>query len=397
VGSNVRGNTTRMLDVQENSLHYFQRPDAGHVSVDPNLTSMTGYGARLWLNKQKGNWLSNSAIGFMTPQFDVNDLGFMSRADVINTHIGGGYRWTNVTSWRKYAHIIAAAYNGRDFDGNTTSRGLWMGTNFEQYNNWSYQVNLLYAPRTMNPRKTRGGPVMVNPSVSQFYQYWDTDSKRKLFYYIETGGTFDDVGSQDYWTNPGVEWKPVSNITLRIGPSFERNIQDAQYVTTLADPTATQTYANRYVMAELDQTTISANLRLNWSFTPNLSLETFVQPLVSSGRYFDYKSLARPRTYDFDPLAVASYDPSSNDITLVGPGGALTPFSRPDFNFMSLRGNAVFRWEYMPGSTLFFVWTQERSDNENTGEFDAGQSFHQLSGMPTNNVFMVKLTYYLNR
>ena len=80
-----------------------------------------------------------------------------------------------------------------------------------------------------------------------------------------------------------------------------------------------------------------------------------------------------------------------------GPGPAETlSFGKPDFNFKSLRGNAVLRWEYMPGSTLYFVWTQSRSDFEDTGEFNFGASMARMLQAPAENILMIKATYWWN-
>jgi hypothetical protein len=165
----------------------------------------------------------------------------------------------------------------------------------------------------------------------------------------------------------------------------------------MADPAASATYGRRYVFARLDQTTLSANLRLNVSFTPAMSLEFFGQPLVSAAEFNDYKELARPKSLDFigQGAGAWTYDPETHLFDPDGPGGA-RPYIN-DFNFKSLRGNAVFRWEYLPGSTFFLVWTQERTDQEPIGSFQAGPSFSRLSRADADNVFLAKLTYYLTR
>ena len=182
-----------------------------------------------------------------------------------------------------------------------------------------------------------------------------------------------EIDAYNYYVQPGIEWKPVSSLTLNVGPQFARDVEDAMYVDTYDDPTATETYGKRYVFAHLDQKTLSANIRLNWAFTPRVSLQTFVQPLISSGAYSGYKALAVPRSYEFVPVPY---------------GG------NPNFNYVSLRGNAVFRWEYRPGSTLYLVWTQERSDNQSQGEFNFRPDWARLMNTDTNNIFLVKLSYY---
>jgi hypothetical protein len=238
-------------------------------------------------------------------------------------------------------------------------------------------------------RRTRGGPLTLNKPGFETYLYYDTDGKAKLFYFIDTY-TYSKPESDSYvWSVfPGVEWKPVSNITLRVAPGFERSIEDVQYVDQFDDAAATGTYGRRYVFAELDQRTLSAQIRLNWAFTPTISLQTYIQPLISAGNYYEFKSLAEPKSYDY-----TAYDylgtpyPGSSDL----PGN-------PDFNFKSLRGNAVFRWEYRPGSALYLVWTQERVHDEqnSSGEFNMSQNVDQLITADPDDVFLAKITFYFD-
>ena len=398
VSSFVHGSATRMTALQRGPQHYFQRPDARSFAVDSSATSLTGYGARLWLNKQNGPVLLNSAVGFMNPKFDVNDLGIQSRADVINAHVGSGYAWNAPNRWRKYANVLGAVFQSRDFDDNIVSEGVWAKGQIEFPNNYSWNTNLSHDPGTVNNRRTRGGPLTLNRPSTGGYMYFDTDGKAKRFYSFEISTEFSESGSKYYSISPGIELKPVSSMSLRIAPSFERVLEDAQYVGAQSDPLMAATFGRRYVFATLDQKTISAQIRLNWAFTPRLSLQTYIQPLISAGDYYGYKELARPRSYDFVP-----YDPGG--ITTIAGGdsldldgaGALAPIANPDFNIRSLRGNSVLRWEYMPGSTLYLVWTQDRSDDGRTGEFDPSRSFDRLVNARANNIFLAKVTYYFNR
>jgi len=158
------------------------------------------------------------------------------------------------------------------------------------------------------------------------------------------------------------------------------------------------------VFGVLNQTELSAGIRLNWTYTPKLSLQLYAQPLISAGRYGSYRELARPRSADFthygvDNGSTIAYVDSTKSYE-VDPDGAgpAQPFSfgKPDFNFRSLRGNAVLRWEYMPGSTLYFVWTQSRSDFEDVGNFRFGPSMRRMFDAPAENIFMIKATYWWN-
>jgi hypothetical protein len=187
-----------------------------------------------------------------------------------------------------------------------------------------------------------------------------------------------------------------------VGPGLERNIEYSQWVDRFDDPSATATFGRRYVFAVLNQTTVSANIRLNWTFTPKLSLQLFLQPLISANDYHDFKELARPGSYDFNTYGTGGStialhggdyqaDPDGN-----GPVAPLS-FPNPDFNFKSLRGNAVLRWEYLPGSTLYFVWTQTRSESDNNSDFQFDRSVHQLLDTTPDNIFLIKLSYWWNK
>jgi hypothetical protein len=194
--------------------------------------------------------------------------------------------------------------------------------------------------------------------------------------------------------SPTVMWKPVSSVSLSFGPGFERVIEEAQYVTTVPDPAATATYGNRYVFAHLDQKTLYASLRLDWSFTPRLSLQLYAQPLVSSARFTDYKELAVPRTRDFTHYDDVTF--SDGEVNVTPASGSPFSIGDQDFDFKSLRGNAVLRWEYLPGSTFYAVWTQERVDDGLMPEFGVGRALTRLLETKASNIFVVKATRYFS-
>ena len=372
--SRVEGDRARMIKLQQGSTHYFQRRDASHVEVDSSLTQLTGYGSRYWINKQKGATLFNAAIGFLTPEFEVNDLGYQTRSDLVNGHIGTGYKWTRPTRSRRYQSLKVATFGTFDYGGNLTKQGQQV-LGYTEFNNgyaWDYYAS--YNPQTLNNRRTRGGPLTLNPRQWYLGSDFNTDSQKRLYYYLSASGGRSESGAWSLDVSPGMEWRPTGALTIKVGPSYEHVEDDAQYVDTQKDTTAIETYGQRYLFATVQQNTVSASLRLNWAFTPTLSLQTYVQPFVSTADYFDFKALIRPRSYAFAPA------PYSGD--------------NPDFTVRSLKGSAVMRWEYRPGSALFLIWTQKRSDSEPIGVFDLGQVRERLGLARPENVLMAKLSYY---
>ncbi len=404
--TNAAGDRERMISLQRNSQHYFQRPDAPFLGVDSSLTSMTGYGARISLNKNKGHFFSNSAFGILSPNFEVNDLGFESRADVINMHIGGGYSWSDPGEIFRYAESGGAIYQNFDYDGNVTWRGVFEYGNLQFLNYYSFNWNVAYNPETFNDRRTRGGPLTLNPSGYQLNLDVTTDS-RKSFEAEVSWFTYQSGWQRDIQDFVSLTWRPVANVSVSVAPTFENDREAAQWVTSVDDPTATATYEGRYVFADLNQNTLSANIRLNWTFTPTLSLQLFMQPLISSGHYTNFKELARPRSFDFNVYGTGSStltetksaDGSvsySADPDGAGPAAPIT-FDNPDFNTKSLRGNAVLRWEYVPGSVVYFVWTQSRFDQTAyDGNFQFSNSMDSLFSTQADNIFLVKFSYWFN-
>ncbi|HEX2251495.1 MAG TPA: DUF5916 domain-containing protein [Gemmatimonadales bacterium] len=398
--SRVAGTPERLRNLQENSVHYFQRPDADYLGVDSNATSLSGYAARVSLNKQKGNWLFNSAVGVVDPGFELNDLGFQFRGDQINSHLMFGHKWTRpgrlFRSWR----LNFAGFRSYNFGGDVTWTGLFLTGLYELRNFSTGRWFVAYNPKTLSDRRTRGGPLMVNQPGVEWEFTMDSDPNRRWVYGWGLHGNHYQRGWEESWTAwASLEWKPGARVSLRVEPQVGRSRTSAQYVDTFEDPLASATFGHRYVFADLDQTTVSASVRLNWIFTPRLSLEMYAQPLLSSGHYTGFKELAQPRSYEFNrypnPLDTADPDRIVLDPDGSGPVGGYE-IDDPNFSLASLRGNAVLRWEYSPGSTLFLVWTQTRSDTETIGSFRTGRALNRLWTADADNIFMVKVSYWWN-
>ena len=174
----------------------------------------------------------------------------------------------------------------------------------------------------------------------------------------------------------------------------------AQWIDNFEDESAAHTYRHRYLFAILDQKQLSASFRFNFTFTPKLSFQAYFQPLIAVGKYSDYKELAEAKTFNF-----IHYGENGTSITPDGDGYEIDPdgtgqhnywVENYDFNYKSLRGTALLRWEYSPGSTMFLVWTHDRSDEEEIGDFRFRRDFKTLSKMKSDNIFLLKISYWWN-
>lgn len=211
-------------------------------------------------------------------------------------------------------------------------------------------------------------------------------------------------------TNIGI--KPASNVEVRVGPELDRSRSIGQYVTAVSDATAEATFGRRYVFSTVDQTTLSTGIRTSVAFSPTLTVESYLQPFVSSGDYGPLKQLRAPRTYEFDvygqdvgtsvrdSLGTYTVDPDGG-----GPAASFRVRDR-DYSFRSFNGSAVVRWEWHRGSTLYVVWQQNRSltrtatgesaSDDRIGRFSPYRETRALFDIPPQNVLQVKVTYWLN-
>jgi hypothetical protein len=237
----------------------------------------------------------------------------------------------------------------------------------------------------------------------------DTDSRKAVVLGFYPNYSKTDEGYSSYNLQFNVRMKPASNVDLSVAPYYNKSTSARQFVRAVTDPTATEFYGRRYLLADLDQKSLGFDTRLNVTFTPGLTLELFAQPFVSSAHYTRFKEIAAPRSQaavvfgedagTVTPVQNGSGEVSRYDIDPDGDGPApLIQLQNPNFNLSSLRGNAVLRWEYRPGSTLFLVWTRQGSDfTPFTGDLRLGRDLDRLLDAETDNVFLVKMTYWINR
>ncbi len=398
--SGISGSREALTDLQEAPQHYYQRPDFRFRQLDSTRTSLSGWAGRVILNKEKGNFFLNAALGVISPGFDTNELGFHSRGNVINQHLVLGYRWFEPGKVFRNVGWFAANFRTFDFDGNKTSEGFMSFFHGQLLNYAGLFGRAGYFLKTLDITRTRGGPIMENPPGFFVGFAASSDSRKDFRVRVSVDYGASQPGGWQYKTGVRFQWRPGTQMQLSLRPQFFRDHTIAQYVTTVPDEAASHTFGKRYVFAILDQKQISASLRLNYTFSPTLSFQMFLQPLIAAGKYRDFKELARPRTFDFvhygqNGTTISRFD-DYYEVDPDGSGQHRFEIDNPDFNFKSLRGTAVLRWEFAPGSTFFFVWTHDRSAVENQGVFNIGRDFGNLLKASSDNVFLLKLTYWWN-
>ncbi len=396
-GTQVSGSKERIYDLQQSWPHYYQRPDQDHVELEDNATTLNGWSGRFTLNKENGNFLFNVALGMISPGFDSRDIGFQWSADVINGHIMVGYQ--SFKKWKFIREWNLLFFTQRNYNFNWDLVGeqrLICIANVKLKNFWEVYFQMSYNPERWDQTRTRGGPLML----LQTYTWYDwgifSDRRKPLVFNFSGYHLVNDWGRTTHAVAISLEWKPGSNFYISISPNYQHGMNSSQWVSNIEDEVMTDTYGTRYIFANLDQKTLSCSIRLNWIFSPRLSLQAYIQPFISVGNYTNLKEFARPRSYDFNVYGSGTSTISYEDETYTinpGDGGEIFTISDPNFNLKSLRGTVVLRWEFRAGSTLYLVWTQNRADYEDPGDFAFGRDIGRMVKAPGDNIFMLKFTY----
>jgi hypothetical protein len=411
------GGTSSAIDLTEqSSAHYFQRPDRRVTSdgifntkFDPNATSLQGYGFYTRLAKNPGNWFWETAQNWRSPGFETNDLSFLDRADYKWMNANAGHQWTTPGRWYRNAVILGGGQQQFNYDGDKTDLQTQLYFASEFLNYWNLRTFFIHHPTVLDDRLTRGGPIEMRTGYNFEEVEVSTDARRRAVFDVAVQ-TQKGIGSgtHTFILQPGVALKPAANVFVSLTPSYAAGEDDAQYVTVVSDPTAKPFFGNRYVFAFIKTHTLSLDTRINWTFTPNLTLQLYAQPFIASGAYSSFREFAAPRTaqkliygQDIGTITRTAATATSGAIYTVDPDGAgpAAPFSfgDPSFTFRSLIGNAVIRWEYRPGSTLFFVWTQNRTGSDTNGNFDFTRERTAIFRDRPTNVFQIKVNYWIGR
>jgi hypothetical protein len=401
-GSYVSGSADAMSRLQRAPQRYYQRPDAPHVEFDPNATNLRGWTGSVNLNRNSGVHGANVALWAVSPGFDSGDAGFNFNGDRGGMHAVYQWRNPNVNRFARDRSISIAKWYTWNFARELQGDGIFVFGNVQFRNYWSVFGNGFLFRGSQDDRRTRGGPSMASPAERGLSLGIESDGRKRVS--AGTNGNIftSDSGGSSVSARVNVRYRPAASLEVSTGPNFERSLQPAQYVGTFADPVATATSGARYVFGTLRQKEFSLQTRVNFVLSPKISLQIYMQPLVSVGDYEEFKELARPRTFEFIRIGrdrgALAYDSTTRQYSVMpGDGGIPFAFGNPNFNFKSLRLNAIFRWEWRPGSAMYFVWTEQRQDLAHPGEFAFGRDVSRIFRAPADDVILFKIAYWFQR
>lgn len=398
VTSHVTGSAEAIENTQLSLTHLFQREDAGHLDVDSNRTSLTGTGGKLELGKAGGgNWRYQGGVVWRSPELELNDVGFLRRADQVVQYVELERLFLKPTSFYRNARLSLEQLSSYDFDGSYNRLEYEFEGEITYKNNWWTEIGGAHKPRVYSNSVLRGGPRWQWSQENYGYFFLGSDKRKKF------NVTLGYVNSQAKQKNFefiqyvfGFNYQPFNAFSLSVSSEYEENPNKTRYVDQIDYGSL-----KRYVTAAIDQKTFSTSIRLNYSLNPNLSIQYYAEPFISKGTYTDFNYVNNAAAADISER-VTLY--GSNQISRLEVNGdylidenldGLVDYEieNPDFSYVQFRSNLVLRWEYIPGSEIFLVWSQGvtgSGDPMNTLGRDLDR---QILGQKKDNTFLIKATY----
>lgn len=399
--SRVDGSTEAISSTQQSWIHAFQRPDATHLTFDSTRTSLMGHGGKIVLAKYGGRLKFMAATAWKSPGLELNDVGYMRQADNILEVFWMGYRIYEPFSIFRNLNLNFNQWTEWNFAGELTGPGGNINAHTQFKNYWRFSFGTNYNGEGLATSELRGGPALkVSGTKNLWFSIGSNDQKKITagFQMMALESNVKDAKSiYDY--NLSLAYRPSKSLKITVTPSFNTNNDELQYVTQ-------QEYGNTtdYLFARIRQKTLSASLRVNYNITPDLSIQYWGQPFVSSGKYSEFKRITNSRADAYDDRFALltpqelSYQAQDELYRVNDPqGSSLYTFDQPDFNIKQFLSNMVVRWEYMPGSTIYLVWSQTRNHHLANGNFDMENDVRQLFDTKPYDVFLVKMSVRLGR
>ncbi|AUP81488.1 hydrolase [Flavivirga eckloniae] len=398
VMSHVEGSEKSILRTQLSIPHLFQRTDAGHVSIDPTKTSLTGTGGDIKFGKAgQGHLKFETGFTWRSPELELNDLGFMLEADDIQNYAGITYNSLKPFGAFRKGTLTYQHWFKWDFEGNLNYIDWDVEARGTFQNNWNATVGFFSQPHIYSKSLLQGGPRIYLPDQYGFWWALGTDTRKKLSFSLD-GWT--KTGNEDSYflldNGLKITYQPINQFSLSVSPRYNMIRHRLQY-----NETVDFSGLPRYIMSKLDRDTFSLAFRFNYTINPNLSIQYYAEPYISKGVYsnFGYMNHALAKSHN-EQIAYYTdsqifFDETNNNYAIdeASDDSVDYHFKDPDFSFAQFRSNLVVRYEYKPGSEIFLVWAQGITDN-NRPTGGLFRSFdNQIFSAQPNNTFLIKATY----
>jgi hypothetical protein len=393
--SDIQGDKQAISNLQLSPVHYFQRADADYLEYDPDKTSLSGWGGLLKGGKRSGKFRATGSLNWRSPGVDFNDVGYLLQADILNELVNLKYTVTHPKGIvRSYFVEFEQEHDWSYGFENTLDRLKLHG--YLQLNNlWCAHLNLKKNFNIYDTRELRGGPNLYKEGCNDGELFIQTNSVKNFWAGFGPRLKFysDKISKTSYFTL-FMKWQISDRFNITSRTIFDHSIDHHQFVKQTTDLTG----STKYLVGTIDRNTLSSTLRFEYYISPEISLQYYGNPYASTGTYENFREVADASNRSLDKRYVSlTENPSSNNNLILKKNGVSAySIKNPDFNFQEFRSNLVGRWEFRPGSTLYLVWTNTRSAYSDQLGQSIWKSFGNIWNVKSENVFMVKFSYWFS-
>jgi len=397
IASKINGSTEAILDQQTSSRRYYQRPDANYLSVDSSRTSLTGHGGTILLGKQ-----ANSGLQFLfnatwrSPGLELNDVGYLRQANTVFQFFWMGYTITKPFSIFRRINLNFNQWSGWDFGGVNMFNGGNFSVGFQFKNLWSFSTGYNYEFDEISNTMLWGGPSMKLPGNQNAWFGISSNQTKKLYfeasYYFSKGReNFNKASGYDI----NFTYRPADNISFSLSPNYFEYQTQLQYIDEVE-------YNNqpRYIFGSMNQKTFMVTARIDFNITPDLTIQYYASPFICAGDFSDFKRITDPkadeyknRFYIYGAELIYNNNDEAYEVDESKNTQTDYSFGNPNFNFKQLRSNLVIRWEYTPGSLLYLVWSQGKTEEDSYGNFRYIDDMKNLFSTKGHNTFLIKISH----
>jgi len=390
--SSLHGNENAIRRLKQTAVHYYQRQSAsGYLNLDNDKRSLEGTGGYVKFGR-KGNakWIFSETYSWSSPGFDLNDIGYLKQTDFRSNTTEIGFRKTNI--WKQFRSntLTLSQQNKWDYGGNAFSNDLALEWVTMTLNRLELDVKQSYCWNYLDSRMLRGGPdVRFNPYFQTTAKF-NTDKARRMIFTLQYTGSHNTDGYNHYNTlSPNLTFRVGNHVFMSGQLDYSWNKDNMEYVgSNYSILTSGSNASSQYITGHMDQKTYGLTMKLQVNVTPDISIQFYGSPFTSTAKFSDFKLMTDTKSHTYDNRFTtidANQYPQYNDLSV-----------NSNFSFNEFRSNLVARWEYLPGSTLYFVWEHQMSERRNQYESKWNNNLDHMFGLPTTNTFMIKMNYWFD-
>ena len=321
----------------------------GPVLVQPDGTPVgpgaTSPGGTLRVAKEGGRHLLWSAEYTGAGRaLQYNDVGYMTRQNLHGVKGTFGWRTLDPGTYTVEKTAMLEVSDNRNLSGLDLGQLYELNGRLKLRNFSSVFVAADFGPARFDDREVGDGTALQRGRYLGGKLELATDPRGLLYATLANQTQFVAGGGYTTNTQATLVWHALRQLDIEFLPTVTWSGGEYRYarqsVTSAADP---------YYFGKLTANSVSATLRVNYTFTPQLTLQAYAQAFLASGHFDDVKAIMR--------------EPVPGGIVYLSELAAsapVTPLVSPDFQDAALNVNVVFRWEYRLGSTIYFVYARSQ-------------------------------------